>query len=117
MNRNLRLRSILDEGASFGRWKTFGLTDCVDLDRFYLRQSLLSHRQFHGNGISLAALFGEVIIYSILRALLTPTSLGLTRRYPVTGEYRKVTMRNLLRAGRGIQEASGRSDSSDRFSS
>jgi two-component system LytT family sensor kinase len=89
MSWNLRLRNILDDGVRFGWWKTFGLSLIVWVligfisgSRYYLVDL------FQGKGVSFAVFFGEAIVCFLLWALLTPTILGLARRYPVTGDKR-----------------------------
>ncbi|HEX5086028.1 MAG TPA: histidine kinase [Blastocatellia bacterium] len=86
MSWDLRLQNILDEGVRFGWWKTFGLSLIVWVLIGFISSSRHYFSDlFQGKRLSLAALFGEAIICFILWALLTPTILGLSRRYPVTG--------------------------------
>jgi two-component system, LytTR family, sensor kinase len=104
MSWDLRLRKILDESAGLGWWKTFGLSlivwvliGFISSSRYYFIEL------FQGKGISLAAFFGEAIICFILWALLTPTILGLSQRYPVTGG--ELIPRLLFHLGAGLLTA------------
>ena len=101
MNWGLRLRNMLDEGARAGWWKTFGLSlivwvliGFISSSRYYLSGL------FQGKGVSLAAFFNEAIFCFVLWALLTPTILNLSRRYPLTGD--KLIPRLSFHLGAGL---------------